>query len=157
THGTMAVTDVPTATITGNGTTAITIAATLDDLNAALDGLTYTPDSNYFGPAAISMTTDDQGNTGGPPQTDADTFPIDVSALNDPRVLGDYPFFLNGTVTAGTVVGTVAATDVEGDAITYSITAGDPDGHFAIDPTSGEITIANPTNLVGDFTLTVTA
>lgn len=42
---------------------------------------------------------------------------------------------------AGTLLGTVAATDVEGDHITYSITSGNDAGYFAIDPPTGKITL----------------
>lgn len=42
----------------------------------------------------------------------------------------------------GTVVGTVEATDPDGDAFTFAITGGNTDGAFAIDPDTGEITVA---------------
>jgi hypothetical protein len=157
THGAISVTDVPGVTISGNGTTTITATGPLDELNMALAGLTFTPEANYFGPAAIDVVTTDNGNTGGPAETDTDTFNIDVAPVNDAPVLGDYTFFLSGAITVGTVVGTVTATDIEGDAITYSITAGDPDGHFAIDLATGQITIADPVGLGSDYMLTATA
>ena len=40
------------------------------------------------------------------------------------------------------LVGTVSATDPNGDAVTYEITAGNEDGKFAIGQSSGEITVA---------------
>jgi hypothetical protein len=158
THGTMTVTDGTGATVTGNGTAQVTVTGPLDELNASLAGLTYMPDANYNGPAEIDVSTNDLGNTGaGGPQTTADTFAISVASVNDPPVLGDYTFFLNGTVTVGEAVGTVTATDVDGDMITYSITGGDPGGNFAIDPSSGQITVASTVGLPETASLTVTA
>ncbi|WP_417317277.1 tandem-95 repeat protein [Emcibacter sp.] len=43
----------------------------------------------------------------------------------------------------GTGVATIAATDEEGDALTYSIAAGNDDGAFVIDPESGKVTVAD--------------
>jgi hypothetical protein len=158
THGTMTVTDGTGATVTGNGTAQITVTGPLDELNASLAGLTYMPDSNYNGPAEIDVSTNDLGNTGaGGPRTTTDTFAINIASVNDAPVLGDYSFPLNGTVTVGEVVGTVTATDVDGDTISYSITGGDPGGNFAIDPSSGQITIASTAGLPETATLTVTA
>ena len=59
----------------------------------------------------------------------------------------------------GTFVGTTPAHDLNGDAITYSITAGNGDGKFAIDGSTGEIT-ANalfPATTGTAYTLTVEA
>jgi hypothetical protein len=48
---------------------------------------------------------------------------------------------------SGTTVGTVTGSDVDGDALTYSITAGNTDGAFAININTGAITVANPAAL----------
>jgi hypothetical protein len=159
THGTIAVTDVPGVTIAGNGTTAITATGTLDDLNAALAGLTFAPDANYFGPAAIDVVTDDQGNSGaGGPLSDTDTFAINVAPVNDPPVFdqSSYSFSLGDPIGVGTVVGQVTATDVESTDLTYVIAAGDPGHHFAIGA-DGTITVADPVGVAGTYTLTVTS
>src|SRR5262249_27321217 len=53
---------------------------------------------------------------------------------------------------------TVNATDVENDTITYAITAGNPGNAFAIDPATGQITVATTSAIVsGPLLLTVTA
>ena len=41
---------------------------------------------------------------------------------------------------AGIYLGRVSATDPDGDALTYSIVAGNESGHYSIHPTTGEIT-----------------
>src|SRR5204862_84950 len=50
-------------------------------------GLTFSPASNFNGSAAISLTTNDQGNTGsGGAQSATDVIAINVSAVNDAPV-----------------------------------------------------------------------
>ncbi len=62
-------------------------------------------------------------------------------------------------ITNGTSVGFVMGSDPEGDTLTYSIQGGNTGGVFAIDPVTGEITIANDAALdatVKDtYTLTI--
>ena len=84
---------------------------------------------------------------------------------NNAPVANDATFTLAENSSNGTTVGTVTATDADGDNLTYSITAGNPNGDqdgtpaFAIDNT-GTITVADSDDL--DFetnpnnTLTVT-
>ena len=59
----------------------------------------------------------------------------------------------------GTVVGTVTASDPDGDAFNFAITDGNTDGAFAINATTGQITVANTAALdyetTPSFTLTV--
>jgi parallel beta-helix repeat protein/VCBS repeat-containing protein len=70
----------------GNGTldTSMTFTGTVAAINAALNGLTFTPDLNYWGSAFITMTTSDLGASGaGGAQTDTDLATIDVLPVND--------------------------------------------------------------------------
>lgn len=68
---------------------------------------------------------------------------------------------LNENSAVGTVVGTIAATDADlpGDSLTYSITSGNQLGAFAINPVTGQITVADSTKLdfetTPSFSLTV--
>jgi Ca2+-binding RTX toxin-like protein len=48
-HGTLTLSGVTGLTVTGNGTANVTLAGSLTDVNAALDGLTYLGDPNYHG------------------------------------------------------------------------------------------------------------
>ncbi|HEX6985267.1 MAG TPA: cadherin repeat domain-containing protein, partial [Planctomycetaceae bacterium] len=48
-------------------------------------------------------------------------------------------FTVYGNSPAGTFVGRVAASDVDGDALTYAIASGDESGAFRIDAATGEI------------------
>ena len=53
-----------------------------------------------------------------------------------------YSFMVAENSATGTAVGTVSATDPNGDTISYSITAGNPGNAFAIGPSTGAITVA---------------
>ncbi len=81
-----------------------------------------------------------------------DNAPIFVDS-EDSKV-DSYTFTYDENRPADTVLGTVKATDADvGDTVTYSITAGDPNGYYAINATTGEITLtaAGSTALVNDF------
>ena len=75
----------------GDGTadTTMTFCGTLTDINNALNGMTYNPTTNFSGGAVLTITSDDQGNTGGAAQTDTDMVNIQVAAnlnINDAQV-----------------------------------------------------------------------
>ncbi|MBV6646877.1 MAG: cadherin repeat domain-containing protein [Cyclobacteriaceae bacterium] len=73
----------------------------------------------------------------------------------------DQSFSVDEFSAVDTEVGTVAATDPDGDAITFTISAGNDGGVFQINTTSGLITVAANDNLVNSinasFNLTVAA
>ena len=69
---------------TGREDTIVSWRGSLNDTNAALDGLTYQSLSNYFGPDNVTITVSDQGYTGrGGAKGDVKTIPITVSPVND--------------------------------------------------------------------------
>ena len=70
---------------------------------------------------------------------------ITVTDENDAPVFEEahYTFLAAEDAAVGDTVGTVSATDAdEGDTLTYSITGGNEDGNFAIDASTGTITVA---------------
>ncbi len=74
----------------GDGTAdpTMTFTGTVAAINTAMNAMRFTPDPNYFGPASLTITTSDLGNTGaGGPLTDSDTVAITVSPVNDAPVL----------------------------------------------------------------------
>jgi VCBS repeat-containing protein len=88
---------------------------------------------------------------------------ITISAVNDtPTVIPGQAFDVDENSPNGTVVGTVKATDAEGDnTITgFTIAAGNTDGAFAISP-AGELTVNNTAALDFEshrrFNLSITA
>jgi gliding motility-associated-like protein len=52
--------------ITGDGTEDVSMVFTgsQTNINQALEGLVFNPDTDFVGPASIQLTSDDQGNTG---------------------------------------------------------------------------------------------
>jgi len=92
--------------------------------------------------------------------TDSGTITVNLDDLNEPPTIANQTFTIDEDPTNGTLVGTVQASDPDaGDSLTYSITAGNTDGAFAINSTTGEITVSDPTPLDYEtnptFTLTV--
>jgi hypothetical protein len=79
-HGTVTLaTTAGLASVAGNGTAAINMSGPMSAINAALNGLTYVPVTNYVGTDTLSLTTDDLGNTGGGgPKTDIDAVTLNV-------------------------------------------------------------------------------
>ena len=59
----------------------------------------------------------------------------------------------------GDIITNIAATDADGDTLTYAITAGNDAGLFIVDATNGDIKLAVPDERTdaGDHTLTITA
>jgi hypothetical protein len=67
-----------------NGTNTVTFQGTLADVNAALNGLTYTPQFDDSGVVQLSIETDDLGHSGtGGAKRDTDTITINIAPVND--------------------------------------------------------------------------
>ena len=76
---------------------------------------------------------------------------------SDPTISGS-SFTVSETATSGTAVGTATGSDPDGDTLTYSISAGNTSNVFAIDSSSGAITVAATLDYetTQSYTLTVT-
>ncbi len=98
TNGTLTANNNSKITPTGDGSGNLTLSGSLDDINAALNGLKFTPTTNFNGTTKITIVTTEQGAT---PLPGSD-ININVAPVNDAP-----------TVTPGTnliVVGTTAQT-----------------------------------------------
>ncbi|WP_322861971.1 retention module-containing protein [Aeromonas allosaccharophila] len=107
-HGTLTLPAGSGVTVVGNGTGSLVLTGTLADLNALLScGVTYQGNSDFHGSDALTMVTNDQGNTGsGGALSDTDVLPIEVQPVNDapinvlpttPQVAQeDQPFVIHG-------------------------------------------------------------
>ncbi len=86
-------------------------------------------------PVVFSATADDgNGATGEAEVT------VTVTAVNEPPTIE--PATFSGVLPfPGAIVGTVTASDPDGDPLTFAITAGNDNGRFAIDD-QGELSIA---------------
>jgi VCBS repeat-containing protein len=133
-------------TVAGSGTGSLVLTGTLADLNAFLGGAsapTYVPLANANGTVALTMTTDDGGNTGtGGPLLDTDTRDIVISAGNDAPVANDDTFTVaeDGSVTID-VLGNDSDLDGDSLAVTHvdgqTITEGGP----AVTVANGSVTL----------------
>ncbi|RLC22082.1 MAG: hypothetical protein DRI57_00710 [Deltaproteobacteria bacterium] len=76
--------------------------------------------------------------------TNQATMTININNLNEPPDIAPQNFNVNENSPCDTFVGTVEATDPEGDTITYEVIGGDGQGVFNVNPQTGEITVACP-------------
>ena len=84
TGGTLALGSTAGLTSFTNNAASITLTGTVANINAALNGLTYTGNLNFNGADSLVVSTSDNGNTGtGGPQNDTDNITINVAAVND--------------------------------------------------------------------------
>ena len=67
---------------------------------------------------------------------------VEVFIGNSPPVVDNANFSIDENSVAGTAVGVVTASDPDGQDVTFAITAGNGGGEFAIDPATGELTVA---------------
>lgn len=83
---------------------------------------------------------------------------INITNVNDPPIIHDTTFNVPIFAQVNDTVGILLATDQDaGDALSYAITAASVSGVFAINSTTGVITVAktNPLNTYGSFDLTI--
>lgn len=79
---------VQSLAIGNNDTNAITLTGTLSELNISLPSLTFTSALNNRSNQTLTVTVNDQGNTGlGGNQTASGTVALNITALNDNPVL----------------------------------------------------------------------
>ncbi|MCG3188443.1 MAG: hypothetical protein LKCHEGNO_00433 [Burkholderiaceae bacterium] len=130
TNGTLAVSG-GSATISGSGTSSVTLTGTMAQINATLsaaNSVTYVPTADFSGNATLTMTTSDGGNTGsGGVRTDTDTVAINVTAVADtPQLIAPalYTAWVAGTSSANTTSG-ISQANLESS---IGLTAGTLDG-----------------------------
>lgn len=104
----------------GNDDAWVSFRGLFYDLTAALDGLTYLPMADFSGTDTLTVTSNDLGNIGtGGALSDTDNVPITVTPVNDAPIAADTSVTTDeDTVLTGVLP---AATDVDGDDITYGL------------------------------------
>lgn len=121
--------------VSGDGTTTITLVGRIDNINTALDGLTFNPPAAFTTSATLQVVTTDQGNTGsGGPQQATSTITINrpnlpPNAVND-TVVGTQNILL--TIASSTLL----ANDSDPDNDPLTITQ-------VSDPINGTVTLNN--------------
>ena len=112
------------------------------------DLFTGTPANDDVGTISIELTATDNAGASA-----SDVFDVTVNNINDAPSAADQEFSVDPDVPVGTIVGTIAATDPDGDNLAFAIISGNDAGTFALDPDTGEITVANTAGLVEDATI----
>jgi hypothetical protein len=144
THGKLTLSGISGLNFTAgsNGTANMTFTGTIANVNTALSDLKFDPDANYNGSAALTITTDDQGNTGnGGAKTDSDSVNITVNAVNDA------PDAVNDTATTDEDTPTnidVKANDTDvdqGDTLTITNVTDPAHGNSGTDTANVSITV----------------
>ncbi len=75
-----------------------------------------------------------------------------VEIVNQAPQIASQTFVLEENADQGTAVGTITATDADGDVLTYAITDGNSSGAFSLHQSTGDLTVADETLL--DFETT---
>jgi hypothetical protein len=108
----------------GSNDTTLSFTGTTTAINTALNGMTFTPTTNFFGAASLQIVTDDQGNTGvGGALTDTDSTTINVGGINDAPTLDALN---NATINEDATTQTVNLSGITagpGESQTLSVTA----------------------------------
>jgi Ca2+-binding RTX toxin-like protein len=120
-------------------------AGSLANLNAALNGLKFIPEPGYTGNAALQI----QASDGTKSDTDSVALTIKPKPVttNHAPTLDAANFTIEPHSPKGTLAGQMQGKDADGDALTYSLIANNPDADFddqpafAIDPKTGKITV----------------
>jgi Ca2+-binding RTX toxin-like protein len=129
--------------IDGNTLSVANLSATNGTLTNNGTTYTFNPNANYNGVVNLSYdVTDGTLSVAG-------TNSFSLAAVNDaPVITSGQSYSINENTINGIVVGTVAATDVENDSLSnWTITNGNTGNGFAINPTTGVITVNDSTAL----------
>lgn len=130
-----------------NETAEMALHGTLDDVNQTLSTLHYIPEEDFFGQVPISFTVSDGDAT-----SEEQTILVQISNVNDAPVLFSIG---NQTTNEDTPISVnVAATDVEEDALSWSLEVSDPALSAIIE--NNTLTITPQEDWYGTASITVT-
>jgi VCBS repeat-containing protein len=119
--------------------------------------LTYTPAPNATGVATVTVRARDSGGAefGGSDTSAPQTFTITVTPVNDcPTLASVAPLTVDG---GASVNGQLVGSDVDGDALSYTVVTAPAHGTLTVNPTSGAFTFAAATGYTGGDTFVVRA
>jgi hypothetical protein len=108
------------------------------DINGSTGEITYQPHDNFNGQDSFEVSASDGSGAV------SVTVNVTVAAVNDLPELPDNEILVSGGESKK---GMIQATDVDGDILSYHVTATTKNGELSVDPTSGEVTYT-PTNLI---------
>ncbi len=152
-HGTLTLASTTGLTITAgsNGSASITVSGTVTNLNAALNGVTYQPTSNYSGPDTLAISLTDTGDN----KSAAANVSLSIVGLAPPTITAPATATLaeNGSLTFSPTGGNGIAVGDTGigantDLLTLSVTH----GTLTLASTTG-LTFTTGTNGSASFTV----
>jgi Ca2+-binding RTX toxin-like protein len=112
----------------------MSFTGTVADINAALEGLAFTPDAAFAGDVLLTITTDDLGNSGpGGPQTDSDTVEIIVLDNSGVAPVANAVSATRDIGQTATIDALAAASDPLSRPLTLSIDQDPAGGSAAVD------------------------
>ena len=115
-------------------------------------GYTFTP-AGDLGAGDVDTVTFSYRADDGRDESATATVTIHVNGVNDPPTVPDQTFSVEENSAAGTFVGNIAFTDPDpGQTHTFAILSGNAGGAFAIDSTSGRLTVASAAALDAEQT-----
>ena len=139
---------------------SMTFTGSVADVNAVLDGLEFSPVSNYTGTAHLRVTTNDLGNSGiGGPKTGTNTVAIAVWAVNQAPV-NQVPTASQGTYGNQPIVfssannNAISISDPDGNNLPAQVTLTVANGSLTLGGTQGLTVVSG--NVSGIFTMTIT-
>lgn len=132
--------------IDGDTLTITEVTANVGTVSIVNGQIQYTPSANYSGDATIIFTVSD-GNGG----FDTGTLSIIIIPVNDAPVALPQSFNITDSATNDDVIGMVIATDIEDEALSYSLESGDVT-LFNIHPDTGVLTVNGLTPFDSDLT-----
>ncbi|WP_141015148.1 putative Ig domain-containing protein [Nocardioides sambongensis] len=135
---------------------ALTFSSDTTDFDVAADGTVTVADGGLpqgAGPFTFTVTVSD-GTTTATAQV---TVTVDTSGDLAPVIEPGQSFQVREDAATGATVGTVQASDPDGDALVHQIAGGNTGDAFGIDPATGAITVAAPLDFetTGSYNLTV--
>ena len=111
--GTLTATSGGGTTITNNGTTTVQITGTVEQVNAALAGLTYTPTADVNGSAYTTLTVATSDGI----VTDTDTVTINITAVNDAPIGADKTITINEDTPTVLAASDFGFSDIDGNTL----------------------------------------
>ncbi len=100
----------------------------------------------------VVQATDNAG-----PTTETVTLKIKLIDRNEAPTIGDYEFVLSNNAQPGALVGIVKAADPDLEpSLTYSLYSGNENGAFSINPSTGRLSVVNPSSFKLDADRTIT-
>ncbi len=137
--------------ISGNGSATVTISGTLANLNAAIDGLVYTPNTGYSGSAPLNISLTDPGDS----LTGSATVAITVNPISPPNITAPSNIDVNENSTllfAPSQSDTISLSDSFAGSTPLTLSLSVNDGTLALGSTNGLTSVSGN----GSSTISIT-